>query len=217
MRLLHKSSLVGLAIAAVAGVGSAQAVPACVNGSAATYTAPGFSCTVGALTFSGITITPSVTGDGVVGPISVGPISGGLALTFSSVATAPPPSTADVAWLYTVTSTAPITDAGLLLTGSGTAGGIVTLDETLSNGATLHAKSPGSATDHVTFAGVDSLSVAKDLADIALTSGALAVSSVIQNTFSTGIVPMPEPATFALLGAGLLGLCLVRRRRARSE
>ncbi len=217
MRLLHKSSLVGLTISAVAGVGSAHAVPACVLGSAATYTAPGFSCTVGTLTFSGITISPSTTGDGTVGPISVGPISGGLALTFSSAASAPPPSTADVAWLYTVTSTAPITDAGLLLTGSGTGGGTVSLNETLSNGVTLSAASPGSATDHVTFAGVDSLSVAKDLANIAFTSGSMAVSSVIENTFSNGIVPAPEPATFALLGAGLLGLCLVRRRRARSE
>jgi len=35
-----------------------------------------------------------------------------------------------------------------------------------------------------------------------------AVSSVIENTFST-----PEPAAFALLGTRLLGLCRVRRRR----
>jgi hypothetical protein len=28
--------------------------------------------------------------------------------------------------------------------------------------------------------------------------------------------PVPEPATFALLGAGMLGLCLLRKRRDRS-
>ena len=124
------------------------------------------SCTVGTLTFSSISISPSTTGDGVVGPITVTPVASGLSLSFSSAASAPPPSTADIAWLYTVASTVPIVDASLLLTGSGTGGGTVSLSETLSNGKTLTASSPGSATDSVTFPGVSSLSVAKDLVDV---------------------------------------------------
>lgn len=179
--------------------------------SASVYTAPGFTCTVGTLTFGGITISPSTTGDGVVGPITVTPITDGLALTFSAAAAFPPPSTADIAWLYTVTSTVPIVDAGLSVTGTGSAGAVVTLSETLSNGKTLTASSPGSPTDMITFAGVPSLSVDKDLSDAALTGG-MAVSSVIKNTFSTSI-HIPEPAAIVLLGAGLVGLGVIRRSR----
>ena len=213
-----KSLLVGgLAFAAVAGVGSAQAGP-CAMASSSVYTAPGFSCTVGTLTFSSISISPSTTGDGVVGPITVTPVASGLSLTFSSAASAPPPSTADIAWLYTVASTVPIVDASLLLTGSGTGGGTVSLSETLSNGKTLMASSPGSATDSVTFPGVSSLSVAKDLVDVALTSGSLAVSSVIENTFSTNSTPIPEPMSITLVvtGLGLIGLGFSRRSKRNS-
>ena len=208
--LLRSGLAVALGLAAIASGRAAHATP-CMMAPAATYTAVGFSCTVGKLTFSAMSISPSTTGDGVVGPITVTPLASGLSLTFSAAASAPPPSTADIAWLYTVSSSAPITDAGLLLTGSGTGGGTVTLSETLSNGATLTAMNPGSSTDHVTFSGVSSLSVAKDLANVALTDGSMAVSSVIENTFST--TPIPEPASIALFGFGLVGLGMSRFRK----
>ena len=86
--------------------------------------------------------------------------------------------------------------------------------ETLSNGKTLTASSPGSATDSVTFPGVSSLSVAKDLADVALTPGSLAVSSVIVNTFSTSFIP--EPMSIALVVTGLIGLGFSRRSKRNS-
>jgi hypothetical protein len=213
-----KSSFGGLVLATIFGVASAQAAPCSTTPTpSSVYTAPGFTCTVGTLTFSGVSISPSTTGTGVVGPISITALSDGLPLTFSASASAPPPSTADISWLYDVTSTVPIVDASLLLTGSGTSGGAVTLDETLSNGATLHASSPGSATDTVTFAGVSSLSVAKDLANVALTPSSLSVSSVVENTFSTSTHPIPEPAAFVVLGAGLVGLGLARRKTVGSD
>ncbi len=200
----------GLAFAAIAGAGSAKAgLCPTTPTSSSVYTAAGFSCSVGTLTFSSMIISPSTTGDGTVGPISVTAIAGGLELTFSAAASFPPPSTADVAWSYTVTSTVPIVDASLLLSAAHTDDASVLLSESLSNGASLTAGSPGSPSDTVSFSGVSSLSVAKDLANVALTGGT-AVSSIVENIFSTHI---PEPTTLALLGAGLVGLGLSRRRR----
>jgi hypothetical protein len=207
----------GLAFAAAVGAGSAQAGPCpTVPTSSSVYTASGFSCSVGTLTFSSMSISPSTSGDGTIGPISVTPLVGvlggdGLELTFSAAASFPPGGTADIAWTYDVTSTVPIVDAGLSLTGSGLSGATVALSETLDPiGKTLSASSPGSPSETITFAGVSSLSVTKDLANVALSSGT-AVSSIVQNTFSTH--PISEPTTIALLGAGLLGLGLSRRSR----
>ena len=62
----------------------------------------------------------------------------------------------------------------------------------------------------VFFAPVTSVSVSKDINVTSGTNGTASISQVI-NTFSS-----PEPLSFVLLGSGLLGLGLLRKRLHKS-
>jgi len=192
----------------------AWADSACVTGSVASYETAGFSCFVGSIDFSNIAVSSTVTGTGVVTlgnftPFSTivnGALESGLSLNYTaSTGMSPPPSTADVAWIYNVTDNAGslINDAYASLTGSFTGTGSLALAETLSNGVTLSVNiPPGPATDSVTFPGISTLGVSKDVTDLSGPMGS-AVSSIVQNGFSEQ-VGVPGPTA----GAGLPGLIL---------
>jgi hypothetical protein len=124
--------------------------------------------------------------------------------------------TLDVSLTYTVTAPKGqlLTDASLVMTGSQAGDGYVSIGETLVSGTktlgTLTAADPGSPTDTLTFAGVQSITVTKD---IYLFGGTIAGSnanvSIISQGFSSSTIP--EPTSMALLGIGMAGFFTYRR------
>ena len=208
------SSLVGVAAAVIAA--PFMGLPAwglpCVTAPVSTYTAPGFSCSVGDKTFSDIVIAPTATGNASVTLTSINPIhfdnEFGLELNYLAIAATMGAS--DVAWSYDVTSTAPMIDAFLQLTGSTTGTGQIAVTETLSNGGVLSLTNAGTVT--TTFMPTTSLHVSKDQVNFSGANG-FAEASILDNAVSQ--VPGP------IAGAGLPGLILAcgtllilaRRRR----
>jgi hypothetical protein len=113
-----------------------------------------------------------------------------------------------------------LTDAYLSITGSlvGTGGtGIASVGETLTNTATgaaittLTASLPGSPVDSATFAGVQSITVSKDMILYGGTvpGGFSSISIINQGFSSNGTIP--EPTSMALLGIGMAGFFTYRR------
>jgi hypothetical protein len=200
--------------------GSSALAAACSIAPVSTYVATGFSCNVGPVTFSDITVTPTATGSGSVAltdfrpfmTVVGGEVQYGLDLIYSST-TGMSGGTADVAWSYNVSGVPALDDAYASLTGNTTGTGMITLGETLSNGTTLSLSKAG--TTSATFAAVGMLTVDKDQQNFAA-SGSTASTSIIGNGFSTGSASViPEPSTWAMLALGFAGLGFVGFRQTR--
>jgi len=206
---LVAGSLLGVSLG-----GSSALAAACSIAPVSTYTATGFSCSVGPVTFSNFSVTPSTTGSGAVALSTFSPFTFdgtyGLNLSYSS-STGFSGGTSDVAWTYNVSGAPPLDDAYAALAGGVSGPSAAThLSEVLSNGMTLSLL--GAGTTSVTFAPVSALHVIKDQHDLA-DSGSAAFSSIVGNGFSV----VPEPSTWAMLLLGFAGLAYAGFRSNRRK
>jgi PEP-CTERM motif len=231
-----RSALLGL-VAATAVSSAAMAAP-CVSGSIGGYltannggSAPsGFSCTVGDKSFSGFVFNSTAMGSGsAVTPSEFSVLPNvsmfGPGFVFSTSAlivnqpVAGPASDVDVTLGYDVTAGPGflINDAANAIAGGTMGAGFGSADETLSfpsgPGIQLNAVLGGNSSVTATFTPVASLGVLKDIL-VAVPAGETGMANItaIQQHFSE-ITITPEPTTLAVLGVGLLGLSVARRRR----
>jgi hypothetical protein len=210
--MLKVRSLVGVAagLIAIPLMGSPAWSLACVSGTEASYEAlGGTGCTVGPLTFFGISIDLKSLNGGVIGALTIDPfdlIPGEFGLKLTYIADAGEGRT-DLALTMGVAGPPPIVDAFASLVGSGD----IKLDEQI-------VSATGDPLGEIHLVGTDSTTIFfpptlqilafKDQANLA--GG---TSSILINAFS--VVPGP------IVGAGLPGLvaacggllALARRRR----
>jgi hypothetical protein len=193
-----------------ASIVSADAA-SCVSAAVSVYTAAGFSCSVGPVTFSNISVNS--TGLVTLGNFTPFTFGGefGLTMNFSAVASGTNQSS-DVGWTYSVSGVPALTDAFAQLTGSVTGTGVATLSEQLLNPqlqtiGSIVLNAPNTS-EVITFAPVQNLFVLKDQQNFSGTDGS-AFTSEMTNAFSV----VPLPGALPLFASGLAGLGLLGWRK----
>jgi PEP-CTERM motif len=215
--LLGMSPLLGASTALAA---------ACATAPVGVFEAAGFSCNVGPVTFSDISVGSTTNGSGVVVLSDFSPFTAvvdgvtefGLHLSFASDTGTTPGSLADVALTFDVSGAPSLTDAFAVFAGTTTGTGTDDLSEVLSNGVSLTLNAPGATS--AMFSAIGSLSVVKDQSDFAGSAGS-ADSSILGNAFSVTAMPgvssvtaVPEPSTWAMMLAGFVGFGFLGYRKA---
>jgi len=226
--------LVVVLMAALAGYAQT-----CTQTTLNNYLGSGFQCTVNDQTYSGFFYTSESNPNGFevpAGSVTATPITTPQNPGFQFTAAGWAASTAsgvldvDSTIEFNVNSVAPMTDLSLSIAGVGFSGtGSVNLDETACLGAVLPSCTGGtevmlsvfcnstecnqsSTYDQVNFAGVNEISIEKDLLVQAGTNGSAEVS-IITDQFSEGTSTVPEPGTLGMMGAGVVALAGFARRK----
>lgn len=213
---------------------SASAAVCPLSTALTTYTASGFSCTVGDKLFSNFSYTPSGTNQIAASAITVDTLGPGadadifstdIGLQFAAPWQVFQGQTMDSLIVFEVSVVAGtpmlIEDASIVQSNSGVGGtGSITVNEGLCApapctpvGSLSTVDGPGvtKLTDHVTFAPTGSVMASKDIGlNGGNTAGSFASVSAIQDTFSQ--TPVPEPVSILLFGTCLLAVAPVLRR-----
>jgi hypothetical protein len=211
---------VALSLATVAVSGAAGAAP-CISTTLDNWLEsahPGFNCTVGNETFSNF----SYSQDGFNGmnghsntpasSVGVGPAFTPFpGIGFNALWENTGTTSGDALLSFNVVApaTTPITNFELLL--DGVSGSVLDV-ASLSNGVTV--SSSDNLLHTVNFAPVTSLLVIDDIGVNAGTLTSPSTISSVEKQFTQG-VPVPEPASLAILGVSLLGMGVACRRRFR--
>ena len=205
---------------------SAWATPtACQSGPLSAYLTPGFMCQSGDLVFSDFDYSGSGPGANAINvvPLTAFDKEGFEFDSRWSVSSLNGVSTSEDSNVsYTVHHPGSLIDTlGLSFSSSVTGTGQSSVEESFCLGAALsncpHQSSgaiavtnPGASfSSRAFFAGVGTVSVSKDIRVVSGVNGTASIAEV-GDTFSS-----PEPLSFVLLGSGLLGIVLMRRRLVR--
>ncbi len=214
-----------LLITFVFGLGSSAWASTCASGTLAVYDVPGFTCSLGDITFSNFMYTSSAFGGALAPPdsgVAVTPVTSGFGtdtgLLFTSGWLVASGETIDSSITYDVSTTNPggITDLDLVTAGGAANGGLASVAEiSVAPSESLFTEfgaGPGIPSDSVTFPPVMSLDLTKDIGVTGGTSGAAHLSDVY-NLFSEGTSTMTPEPSLVILCAGLIGLVPLARRK----
>jgi len=188
----------------------------CTTAPVSTYTAAGFSCNIGGLTFSNIVVTPILSNGGTVTLTDfapVNPVAGEFGLRLDYTASAIPLQIASVQWTYSVAGVPNIGDAFFAFDGSaqGTAqtGAMITLSNI--SGPPLEL-TPGAPSTEIAFTLTSSINGNATQFNNGV-QGTVTGRSLTQ-AFSGATPPaIPLPAALPLFATGLIGLGLLGWRR----